>query len=50
MIYKELESLGFFDWLDQKHDLKDTDMKPEYLDVLPLDNIHITVVNVTVFR
>jgi hypothetical protein len=49
-MYKELESLGFFEWLDKVHNLVDTDMKPEYLDRLPLDDIHRTVCNAMVFR
>lgn len=49
-IYKELESLGFFEWLSETHNLKDTDMKPEYLDELPLNDIHRTVGNSMAFR
>ena len=49
-IYKELESLGFFEWLSETHNLKDTDMKPEYLDELPLNDIHRTVSNSMAFR
>jgi len=49
-IYKELEALGFFDWLSEIHKLKDSDMDPEYLDNLPLNAIHRTVCNATVFR
>jgi hypothetical protein len=49
-IYKELEKLGFFDWLSQTHELEYVDMNPEYLDNLPLNDIHITVCNATVFR
>ena len=49
-IYNELESLGFFKWLSETHNLKDTDMKPEYLDELPLEDIHRTVCNSMVFR
>ena len=49
-IFKELESLGFFEWLSEVHDLKDTDMTPEYLDDLPLSDIHTTVANSMVFR
>lgn len=49
-IYNELESLGFFEWLDKTHDLRDTDMKPEYLDKLPLNDIHRTVCNSMAFR
>lgn len=44
-IFKELESLGFFEWLEEIHNVRDTDMKPEYLDGLPLDDIHRTVGN-----
>jgi len=49
-LYKELEDLNFFKWLDDTHNLADTDMKPEYLDELPLDDIHRTVCNAMVFR
>jgi hypothetical protein len=49
-IYNELESLGFFEWLSETHNLSDTDMKPKYLDELPLNDIHITVCNSMVFR
>jgi hypothetical protein len=49
-IYVKLESLGFFEWLEEAHNLRDTDMKPEYLDELPLNDIHITVANSTVFK
>ena len=49
-IYNKLESLGFFEWLSETHNLKDTDMKPEYLDELPLEDIHRTVCNSMAFR
>jgi hypothetical protein len=49
-MYKKLEELGFFEWLDTVHNLVDTDMKPEYLDRLPLDDIHRTVCNAMIFR
>ena len=49
-IYKELESLGFFKWLSETHNLSDTDIKPEYLDKLPLNDIHRTVSNAMAFR
>ena len=49
-IYSELNSLGFFDWLDEKHNLRDTDMTPEYLDSLELDDIHRTVGNAMAFK
>lgn len=49
-IYNELESLGLFEWLSKTHNLKDTDTAPEYLDELPLNDIHRTVVNATAFR
>lgn len=49
-IYKELESLGFFEWLDKTHNLKDTGITPEYLDELPLNDIHRTVANSMAFR
>lgn len=49
-VYNELESLGFFEWLSETHNLKDTDVKPEYLDKLPLDDIHRTVCNSMALR
>ena len=49
-IYNELESLGFFEWLSETHNLKDTDMTPECLDELLLDDIHRTVCNSMAFR
>ena len=49
-IYNELESLGFFEWLSETYNLKDTDMKPEYLDELPLNDIHRTVGNSMALR
>jgi len=49
-IYNELESLGFFEWLSETHNLKDTDMTPECLDELPLNDIHRTVCNSMAFR
>jgi hypothetical protein len=49
-IYNELESLGLFEWLSKTHNLKDTDIAPEYLDELPLNDIHRTVVNATALR
>lgn len=48
--FEKVESLGFFDWLAETHNLRDTDMKAEYLDNLPLDDIHRTVVNSMAFR
>lgn len=49
-IFKELEALGLFDWLSETHKLKDSNMDPEYLDELPLNAIHRTLCNATVFR
>jgi hypothetical protein len=49
-IYNELEALGFFDWLSEIHKLKDSDMDSEYLDGLPLNVIHRTICNATVFK
>ena len=49
-IYNELESLGFFEWLSETHNLKDTDMTPEHLDKLSLNDIHRTVCNSMAFR
>ena len=48
--YKELESLGFFEWLSEEHNLKDTDMTPEYLGKLPLNAIYRTIINAMIFR
>lgn len=48
--FEKLESLGFFDWLSESHNIRDTDMKPEYLDELPLNDIHRTVANSMAFR
>jgi len=49
-IYNELETLGFFEWLSETHNLRDTDMTPENLDKLPLNDIHRTVCNSMAFR
>jgi hypothetical protein len=49
-IYNELESLGFFEWLSETHNLKDTDMTPECLDELLIEDIHRTVCNSMAFR
>lgn len=49
-IYNELESLGFFEWLSETHNLKDTDMTPEHLDELSLNDIHRTVCNSMALR
>ncbi len=49
-LYTELEDLNFFEWLAETHNLADTDMKPEYLDELPIDDIHTTVCNAMAFR
>jgi len=49
-IYNELESLGFFEWLSETHNLKDTDMTPEHLDELSLNDIHKTVCNSMALR
>lgn len=49
-IYNKLESLGFFKWLSETHNLKATDMTPEHLDKLPLNDIHRTVCNSMALR
>ncbi len=49
-IYNELEGLGFFQWLSETHNLADTYIDSEYLDGLPLKDIHRTVVNAIAFR
>jgi len=49
-IYKELEALGFFEWLDEIHKLKDVDVDIEYLDGLTLNDIHRTFLNSLAFR
>lgn len=48
--FKKLETLGLFDWLEKEHNLKDTDMTPEYLDKLPSSDIHITVLSAAALR
>jgi hypothetical protein len=49
-VYKELEKLGFFEWLDEIHKLKDVGVDIEYLDGLALNDIHKTVLNSLTFR
>ncbi len=49
-VYKELETMGFFDYLYKVHKLQDSAMNPEYLDKYPMSHIHKTVVNCLVFR
>jgi hypothetical protein len=49
-IYKELEALGFFGWLDVTHNLKDAGVDIEYLDGLTLNDIHRTFLNSLAFR
>ena len=49
-IYKELEALGFFEWLDEIHKLKDVGVDIEYLDGLTLNDIHRTFLNSLAFR
>jgi hypothetical protein len=49
-IYNELETLGFFEWLSETHNLRDTDMTPENLDKLQLNDIHRTVCDSMAFR
>jgi hypothetical protein len=49
-IYNELDFLGFFKWLSETHNLKDTDMTPEFLDELPLNDIRRTMYNSMAFR
>ena len=49
-IYNELDSLGFFEWLSETHNLKDNDITPEQLDKLQLNDIHRTVFNSIAFR
>jgi hypothetical protein len=49
-IYKELEALGLFEWLDEIHKLKDVGVDIEYLDGLALNDIHKTVLNSLTFR
>ena len=49
-IYNELEALGFFEWLDETHNLKDAGVDIEYLDGLALNDIHKTVLNSLTFR
>jgi hypothetical protein len=49
-IYNELEALGFFEWLDEIHKLKDAGVDIEYLDGLTLNDIHRTFLNSLTFR
>lgn len=49
-IYNELEALGFFEWLDEIHKLKDAGVDIEYLDGLTLNDIHRTFLNSLAFR
>jgi len=49
-VYKELEKLGFFEWLSENHKLKDSALNAEYLDAYPMSHIHKTVVNSLAFR
>jgi hypothetical protein len=49
-VYKELEKLGFFEWLDEIHKLKDAGVDIEYLDGLTFNNIHKTFLNSLTFR
>jgi hypothetical protein len=50
-VFKQLEELGFFEWLDDEHNLTDKrDVTPEYLDNLPINDIHRTVLNACVLR
>ena len=48
--YKELEALGFFEWLYEEHGLSNDDITTECLDKLPLNAIYRTVVNAMAFR
>jgi hypothetical protein len=48
--YKELEKLGFFEWLDEINKLKDAGVDIEYLDGLALNNLHRTFLNSLTFR
>ena len=49
-IYKELEALGLFEWLDEIHKLKDVGVDIEYLDGLTFNDIHKTFLNSLTFR
>jgi len=49
-LYKELEKLGFFEWLDEVHKLKDAKVDIEYLDGLTFNDIHKTFLNSLTFR
>ena len=50
-IFKQLEELGFFKWLDEEHNLADKrDLIPEYLNNLPITDIHITAINACALR
>jgi hypothetical protein len=49
-VYEELEKLGFFEWLDEIHKLKDAGVDIEYLDGLTFNDIHKTFLNSLTFR
>ena len=50
-IFAELEQLGLFKWLDEEHNLSNNrNVTPEYLDNLPITDIHRTVMNACAFR
>ncbi|MFY8160484.1 MAG: hypothetical protein ACOVNU_04080 [Candidatus Kapaibacteriota bacterium] len=50
-VFKQLEELGLFKWLDEEHNLSNKrDVTPEYLDNLPITDIHRTVMNACAFR
>ena len=42
--------MGFFEWLDEIHELKDAGVDIEYLDGLALNDIHRTFLNSLAFR
>lgn len=50
-VFKQLQELGLFNWLDEEHNLADNrDITPEYLDNLSINDIHRTVMNACAFR
>lgn len=49
-IYKELDELGLFKWLNSKHHINESDLTPEYLSTINKTDIHITVTHACAFR
>ena len=49
-IYKELEKLGFFEWLEKEYSLKDDNFTPEIIEKILLSNIYRTIINASAFK